>query len=36
MSDALERRRGIELLRVTTANRNELADLLAARLRRAR
>ena len=36
MTDALERRRGIELLRVTTANRNELADLLAARLRTAR
>jgi nucleoside-triphosphatase len=35
-TDALKRRRGIELLRVTTANRNELPDLLAARLRRAR
>jgi nucleoside-triphosphatase THEP1 len=28
--------RRIELLRVTTANRNELPDLLAARLRTAR
>jgi nucleoside-triphosphatase len=33
---ALERRRGIELLPVTTADRNELPDLLAARLRTAR
>jgi nucleoside-triphosphatase len=35
-TDALKRRRDIESLRVTTANRNELPELLAARLRSAR
>jgi nucleoside-triphosphatase len=35
-TDALKRRRDIETLRVTTANRNELPELLAARLRSAR
>jgi nucleoside-triphosphatase len=35
-TDALKHRRDIETLRVTTANRNELPELLAARLRSAR
>ena len=35
-TDALKRRRDIETLRVTTANRNELPELLASRLRSAR
>jgi nucleoside-triphosphatase len=35
-TDALKRRRDIETLRVTTANRDELPQLLAARLRSAR
>jgi nucleoside-triphosphatase len=35
-TDALKRRRDIEILRVTAANRNELPELLAARLRSAR
>jgi nucleoside-triphosphatase THEP1 len=35
-TDALKRRRDIETLRVTTANRNALTELLAVRLRSAR
>jgi nucleoside-triphosphatase len=35
-TDALKRRSDIETLRVTTANRDELPELLAARLRSAR
>jgi nucleoside-triphosphatase len=35
-TDVLKRRRDIETLRVTTANRNELPELLAARLRSVR
>jgi nucleoside-triphosphatase len=35
-TDALKRRRDIETLRVTTANRDELPELLASRLRSAR
>jgi nucleoside-triphosphatase THEP1 len=32
-TDALKRRRDVETMRVTTANRDELPELLAARLR---
>jgi nucleoside-triphosphatase len=35
-TDALKRRRDVETMRVTTANRDELPELLAARLRSAR
>jgi nucleoside-triphosphatase len=35
-TDSLKRRGDVETLRVTTANRDELPDLLAARLRSAR
>jgi nucleoside-triphosphatase len=35
-TDALKRRREVETMRVTTANRDELPELLAARLRSAR
>jgi nucleoside-triphosphatase len=36
VTDALKRRRDVETMRVTTANRDELPELLAARLRSAR
>jgi nucleoside-triphosphatase len=32
-TDALKRRRDVETMRVTTANRDELPELLAARLK---
>jgi nucleoside-triphosphatase len=35
-TDALKRRRDVETMRVTTANRDQLPELLAARLRSAR